>query len=306
MGGLTHTNGDINCCKWLQAVDAWMQFEVDLILFSEMQPSIVTSDTPAGLYTLDYNPEHTRKPGRGTGAAIHRSILESCTKLHIPGAPSQSGFWIIHLPHTSLIVGAWYGPVKGNNRSAAACINYWTAWSKSLWTVRRQHPTALIVAGGDANVVLESFHPIKKQDTVASEFVALILHQHDLQLANLACPRRTHKVNAFDLLVHSPNIVVSDFEVHDGLECSCGKSYCGPIAGSDHAFVTATLDILRPVEHLLEPCGKWNKTTDWNAAMKRFAPHFTLLATWITTISTTVACEDRNQSQALIGCLCYV
>ena len=36
-----------------------MQFEVDLILFSEMQPSIVTNDTPAGLYTLDYNPEHT-------------------------------------------------------------------------------------------------------------------------------------------------------------------------------------------------------------------------------------------------------
>ena len=59
MGGLTHTNGDINCCKWLQAVDAWLQFEVDLILFSEMQPSIVTNDTPAGLYTLDYNPEHT-------------------------------------------------------------------------------------------------------------------------------------------------------------------------------------------------------------------------------------------------------
>ena len=77
MGGLTHTNGDINCCKWLQAVDAWMQFEVDLILFSEMQPSIVTNDTPAGLYTLDYNPEHTRKPGRGIGAAIRRSILES-------------------------------------------------------------------------------------------------------------------------------------------------------------------------------------------------------------------------------------
>ena len=61
-----------------------MQFEVDLILFSEMQPSIVTNDTPAGLYTLDYNPEHKRKPGRGFGAAIHRSILESCTKLHIP------------------------------------------------------------------------------------------------------------------------------------------------------------------------------------------------------------------------------
>ena len=93
MGGLTHTNGDMNCFKWLQAVDAWMQFEVDLILFSEMQPSIVTNDTPAGLYTLDYNPEHRSKQGRGTGAASHNSILESCTKptFQAPLANQASG-----------------------------------------------------------------------------------------------------------------------------------------------------------------------------------------------------------------------
>ena len=101
-----------------------MQFEVDLILFSEMQPSIDTNDTPSGLYTLDYNTEHKRTPGKGTGAAIHRSLLESSTKLHIPGTPDQSGFWIIHLPHTSVIVGAWYGPVKSNNKSSDTCIGY--------------------------------------------------------------------------------------------------------------------------------------------------------------------------------------
>ena len=54
-----------------------MQFEVDLILFSEMQPSIDTNDTPSGLYTLDYNTEHKRTPGKGIGAAIHSNLLES-------------------------------------------------------------------------------------------------------------------------------------------------------------------------------------------------------------------------------------
>ena len=56
MGGLTHTNGDINCCKWFQAVAAWVQFEVDLILFSEMQPS----DAP---YMLEYNAEQKTHAG---------------------------------------------------------------------------------------------------------------------------------------------------------------------------------------------------------------------------------------------------
>ena len=169
-----------------------------------------------------------------------------------------------------------------------------------------EHPAALVVAGGDANVVLESFHPTKEQNKVASVFETLILCEHDLSLANLACPRRTHKVNALDLLVHSSNIIVSEFEVHDGNECSRGKSYCGPSAGSDHVFVTASLDILKPTEKLAEPRWLWLKSTDWNAAMARFAPHFALIATWITTMGMTVTCVDRNQSQALIGCLCYV
>ena len=213
---------------------------------------------------------------------------------------------MIHFPHTTLIVGAWYGPVKGNNRTVAACISYWTAWSKALWTVRRQHPIALIVAGGDANVVLESLHPGKKQDKVASEFESTILHEHNLLLADHACPRRTHNDNALDLLVHSPNIAIDSFAIHDGIECSCGKSHCGPIAGSDHAFVTATLDILRPAERLLEPRWTWTKTTDWNAALKRFTPHFAILATWFASVSVTTMCIDRTQSQALISCLSYI
>ena len=163
MGGLTHTNGNINRCKWFQAVAAWLQFDVDLILFSEMQPSADTNDPPPGIYTIDYNAEHTRSPGKGTGAAIHRSLLESCTKLHIPGAPAQSGFWIIHLPHATLIVGAWYVPVKDNNRKIVACTTYWQSWSDALWIVRRQYPFALIVAGGDANVILTSLHPHKNK-----------------------------------------------------------------------------------------------------------------------------------------------
>ena len=88
------------------------------------------------------------------------------------------------------------------------------------------YPAALIVAGGDANVVLESLHPTKEQNKVASVFETLILCGHDLSLANRACPRRTHKVNVFDLLVHSSNITVSEFEVHDGNECPCCKPYC--------------------------------------------------------------------------------
>ena len=122
MGGITHTNRDINCGKWFQAVAAWVQFEVDLILFSEMQPSEATSDTPDAPYILEYNAEPKRMPGKGTGAAFNRSLLESSTKLYIPDAPKQCGFWIIHLPSTSIIVGAWYGPVNSNNTTIVACI----------------------------------------------------------------------------------------------------------------------------------------------------------------------------------------
>ena len=67
MGGLTHTNGEINNCKWFQAVAAWMQFEVDLILFSEMQPSDATSDPPDAPYIVEYNNEPTRFQENGQG-----------------------------------------------------------------------------------------------------------------------------------------------------------------------------------------------------------------------------------------------
>ena len=164
MGGLTHTNGDINCCKWFQAIAAWLQFEVDIILFSEMQPSDATTDTPEAPYILEYDAEPTRLPGKGTGAAFQRSLLESSTKLHIPAAPNQSGFWIIHLPSTSIIVGAWYGPVHSNNRSTSACITYWEAWSKALTHAKELHPDARVLAGGDANVVLETLPPAKTRE----------------------------------------------------------------------------------------------------------------------------------------------
>ena len=64
MGGLTHTNGEINHCKWFQAVAALTQFDLDLILFSEMQPSVATSDPPATSYSLEYNNEIKRAPGK--------------------------------------------------------------------------------------------------------------------------------------------------------------------------------------------------------------------------------------------------
>ena len=66
------------------------------------------------------------------------------------------------------------------------------------------------------------------------------------------------------------------------------------------------MDILRTAEHITEPRWTWIRSTDWNAAMTPFAPHFALLAAWITSICTTASCDDRNQSQALINCLCYI
>ena len=170
MGGLTHTNGDINCCKWFQAVAAWVQFEVDLILFSEMQPAEATSDPPEAPYILEYNSDPKRITGKETGAAFNHSLLESSTKLYIPNAPHQSGFWIIHLPSTSLIIGAWYGPVNSNSRTIAACISYWDAWSKALTHAKKLHPDAQVIAGGDANVILGILHPGRKQDKLADSF----------------------------------------------------------------------------------------------------------------------------------------
>ena len=155
-------------------------------------------------------------------------------------------------------------------------------------------------------MILTSLHPHKKQDTVATTFESLILCEHDLTLANLACNRRTHKVNAIDLPVHSNNITVSEFAVHDGKQCPCGKTCCNPIASSDHAVVTATIDILRAAEHITVPRWTWYRSTDRNVAMTPFAPHFTLLATWITSIYTTARCDDRPQSQALINCIRHI
>ena len=282
-----------------------MQFEVDLILFSEMQPSEATSDPPDAPYILEYNNERKRFPGKGTGAAFNHSLLESSTKLHIPNAPQQSGFWIIHLPSTSLIIGAWYGPVNSNNKTIAACIAYWAAWSKAFTHARELNPDARVIAGGDANVILSTLHPGKKQDKLADSFEKYILNIHDLELANIACSRRTHKVHTIDLLVHSRSITVTDFEVHDADKCRCGQPYCGPIAGSDHFFVTATIGITRPIECNFEPRWAWTKAIDWNAAVTNFTPHFTLLATWITN-ATQIHCADRTQRQALVGCICYM
>ena len=215
MGGPTRSNGDINCCKWFQAIAAWLQFEIDIILFSEMQPSDATTDTLEAPYILEYNAEPTRLPGKSTGAAFDRSLLESSTKLYISDAPKQFGFWIIHFPSTSKIVGAWYGPVHSNNRSTSACITYWEAWSKAFTHAKKLHPDARVLVGGDANEVLETLQPDKKQDKLATSFEKLILRTHDLVLANLACTRRTHKVHAIDLLVHSRSSTVTNFEVHD-------------------------------------------------------------------------------------------
>ena len=163
----------------------------------------------------------------------------------------------MHLPSTSLIVGAWYGPVHSNNRPTTACVSYWEAWSNALEKARKLYPDALVLAGGDANVVLGSLQPSKKHDKLATNFEEFILRVHDLELANLVCTRRTHKVYAIDLLVHSRSIAVTNFEVHDGKDCHCGQPYCGPIAGSYHFFVTATLDVMRPVERVLEPRWTW-------------------------------------------------
>ena len=188
----------------------------------------------------------------------------------------------------------------------SACIAYWEAWSKALTHAKKLHPDARVLAGGDANVILGTLHPDKKQDKLATSFEKHILRTHDLVLANLACTRRTHKVHAIDLLVHSRSITVTEFEVHDAEHCRCGQPYCGPIAGSDHFFVTATLEVTRPIECTLEPRWAWSRSMDWNAAVTSFAPHFTLLATWITIITTTTQCADRAQNQALVGCLCYI
>ena len=155
-----------------------------------------------------------RKLDKGTGCAIHRHLLEIFNRINVPGAPQQSGFWILRLPSATLLVGAWYGPVKSKSRPAAECKSYWKLWSESLWKARHLYPEGLIIAGGDANVILDVLHPECVQDTVAREFERLILLEHKLTLANTKCLRRTHARHALDLMVHSPGIDVMDLFVH--------------------------------------------------------------------------------------------
>ena len=158
MGGLTRTGGEINECKWSEAVGSWLLYDVDIVFFSDMQPSTDTSDVPECSFMLDYNAKKIRKPGRGTGCAIHRHLLEICTRINIPGAPRQSSFWILRLPAASLLVAAWYGPVRSKSRPASECRTYWKLLAESLWKARRLYPECLIIAGGDANVVLDVLH----------------------------------------------------------------------------------------------------------------------------------------------------
>ena len=173
MGGLIHRNGDINICKWYDAVNSWLQYDVCIILLSEMQPSNTTSDAPNSKYLIDYNPEKTRKPRRGTGCAIHKQLLEAFIRINI-SAPHQSGYWVLQLSFITLIIGAWYGPVNSNYRTINERRTYWTAWAKALWKARDLYPTAAIIAGGDANVILHSLHPEHTQDGAAKEFETLI------------------------------------------------------------------------------------------------------------------------------------
>ena len=184
----------------------------------------------------------------------------------------------LQLLTATLLIGAWYGPVYNNCRTIKECNAYSKNLSKALWKARARYPTAAIVAGGDANVILHSLHPERAQDGVAKEFEEQILKQHNLQLANLKCDRRTHAKHVLDLLVHSAEINIEDFFVHDGAECTCAKSCCGPIAGSDHAFLTASLNIQRPAECLLEPKWAWSKDADWSNTINQYGQHFTLLA----------------------------
>ena len=241
-----------------------------------MQPSNATDDVPNSQYLMDYNPEVKRKLGRGT-CSIHRQLLEAFTRINI-SAPHQSGLWVLQLASITFIIGAWYGPVNSNYRTINERKAYWTAWAKALWRARDLYPTAAIIAGGDANVILHTLHPEHAPDGVAEEFEELILKVHGLQLANLKCPRRTHTKHALDLLIHSTEITIEDFFVHDGTDCNCGKPCCGPIAGSDHAFLTATLNIQRPAECLLESKWTWSKDTDWSNTINKYGQHFTLLA----------------------------
>ena len=148
----------------------------------------------------------------------------------------------------------------------------------------------MIIAGGDANVVLDVLHPDCAVNSIAREFENLILVEHKLTLVNIRCPRRTHTIHALVLMAHSPGINIVDFFVHDGLECPCGKTRCGAIAGSDLLFVSATLDLHRPAE---------------SNALNGFKVHFGLLASWINVITSETRCANREERQALVNCISF-
>ena len=83
-------------------------------------------------------------------------------------------------------------------------------------------------------------------------------------VANCQLPNPTHRrKHVLDLLVHSPQLPVEEFLVHDGQLCVCGNKHCGPIAGSDHYLVTATVGIDRPAECMLPTAWVWSTHADW-------------------------------------------
>ena len=139
-GGLTHSNGAINPAKCSEAVGAWLLFDLDIILFSEMQPNADTAEPPQGPYILDFAAEPTRRAGCGTGAAIKWQLAETITRLNPRSAPRQSGYWLCAHGDGNLILAAWYGPVHSNNRSAAQRKRYWHQWAAALAEARVSLP----------------------------------------------------------------------------------------------------------------------------------------------------------------------
>ena len=96
-----------------------------------------------------------------------------------------------------------------------------------------------------------------------------------------------------------------DLFVHDGLVCHCGKSRCGVIAGSDHSFVSATLDLHRPPDSLLTPRWSWNKGINWSDTLNGCKVHFELLASWINLQTRDTRCANRDERQAIVNCISF-
>ena len=158
-GGLTHRSGLINESKWAEAVSAWLEFDLDIILFSELQPNPQTDEPPRGPYSLDYRPEPVRRPGCGAGASFLQQIGDACTRLELDGAPSQPGFWLLRAAGKDVLICLWYVPIYRNgSHTAAECKTFWLRQAAALWQARSKYPDASVLAGGDANVILKSLH----------------------------------------------------------------------------------------------------------------------------------------------------